>query len=75
MKRLITLLLAVAMVLSIVPAAAAANDPGWALDGNWTYDAETGVLRQTTAGGGFNTWKQIISGGFELSYVVNFSEV
>ena len=75
MKRLITLLLAVAMVLSLVPAAAAANDPGWALDGNWTYDTETGVLRQTTAGGGFNTWKQDISGGVELSYVVNFSEV
>ncbi len=74
MKRLITLLLAVALVLSIVPVAAAETDPGWQLDANWTYDPETGVLRQTAAGGAFNTWNKIISGGFELSYVVNFSQ-
>ena len=74
MKRLLSLFLAVALVLAMIPAAAA-TDPGWQLDGNWSYDASTGVLKQNSAGGAFNTWNQIISGGYELSYTVNFSDV
>ena len=74
MKRLLSLLLAAVLVLSMIPAAVA-TDPGWQLDANWSYDPATGILKQNSPGGAFNTWNQIISGGYELSYTVNFSDV